>query len=429
MEVLIILLLILLNGVFAMSEMAIVSARKARLQQLASQGNAKAYTALELASAPNVFLSTVQIGITLVGVLAGAFGEATVAKKVAGWLSQIQWLAPYSEGAGLGLVVIGITYLSLVIGELVPKRLALHSPERIASEVAIPMRVLSRIGYPLVRLLGASTDAVLKLLGIGPSEDPPVTEEEIKVLIEQGTRAGVFQEAEQDMLTGVFRLNDRRVTALMTPRTEIVWLDIRDSMDEIRVEITSSGYSRFPVCEEDLDNVLGVVQVKDMLAHCLADDPIDLRVLLHLPLFVPESTPASRVLELFKRSGMHLALVINEYGGVEGLVTLTDLLEQIVGDVDVGEPQVIKRKDGSWLLDGMLPVDEFKEMFGLPRLPGEGQGNYQTLGGFVMAYLGRIPAAADQFQWGRLSFEVVDMDGKRVDKVLVRPIEPITGED
>lgn len=429
MEILIIVLLVILNGVFAMSEIAVLSARKTRLQQWASEGSTKARSALELADAPNRFLSTVQVGITLVGVLAGAFGEATIAEKLATQFSRIPWLVPYSKAVGLGVVVLGITYLSLVIGELVPKRLGLQNPERIACEVAVPMRVLSAISFPLVHLLSVSTDAVLRLLGARPASGPPVTEEEIKVLIDQGTQAGVFEEAEQDMLAGVFRLNDRRVSALMTPRPEIVWLDLADSRDKIREKITRSGYSRFLVCRESLDNVLGVVQVKDILVRHLACEPVDLKTLLQEPLFVPESAPASKVLELFRESGAPVALVIDEYGGLAGLVTTHDLLETIVGDVDLDEPQVTQRKDGSWLLDGMLPVDLFKEMFQIRNLPGEGKGKYQTVGGFVMTYLGRIPSTADHFMWKGLRFEVMDMDGKRVDKILVRPLKPAAYDD
>lgn len=429
MEILIVLLLVIINGVFAMSEIAVVSARKARLQRWASEGNSRARSALELANNPNHFLSTVQVGITLVGVLLGAFGQATIAEQLTAQLHRIPWLAPYSHLVGLAVVVLGITYLSLVIGELVPKRLGLQNAERIASDVAIPMRALSVIAFPVVRLLSLSTDAVLWLLGARPPDEPPVTEEEIKVLIEEGAQAGVFEEAEQDMLTGVFRLNDRRINALMTPRTEIVWLDPDDDLDEIRNGITASGFSRFPVCQESLDNVLGVAQVKDILARQMECDPIDLRSLLHEPLYVPESAPASSVLELFKETGMPLALVVNEFGGLEGLVTTNDLLEQIVGDVDLDQPQIVQREDGSWLLDGMLPVDEFKDIFQIGELPGEGKGRYQTLGGFVMTYLGRIPTPTEHFHWGGLRFEVVDMDGKRVDKVLIQPDQTAVAEE
>jgi putative hemolysin len=424
MEMLIILVLIILNGVFAMSELAVVSARKARLQQWADTGDGKALTALELADSPNRFLATVQIGITLVGILAGAFGEATIAETLVIRLSSYPLLEPYSKVISLAVVVLGITYLSLVIGELVPKRLALYSPERIARAVAVPMNVLSLISFPVVRLLSVSTDVIMRLLLRGrASPEPPVTEEEIKVLIDKGTQAGVFEVAEQDMVAGVFRLNDRTVDALMTPRTEIVWLDLGDTSDEIQHKFTSSGYSRFPVCQGNLDNVLGVVQIVDLLARRLEGQPVDLSALLQAPQFVPETASASGVLELFKESGVSLALVIDEYGGIQGLVTVDDIVKEIVGDIELDRPKIIQREDGSWLIDGMLPVDEFKELFEISKLPGERRDRYQTVGGFVMSYLGRIPSSADHFETGGLYIEVIDMDGKRVDKVLVMPLK------
>jgi putative hemolysin len=424
-EILIILVLIIANGVFSMSEMAIVSARKVRLQHQANQGDAKARAALELAVAPNRFLSTVQVGISLIGILTGAFGGATLADKLALYLRPIPGLAPYSQVIAFAIVVLTITYLSLIIGELVPKRLALNNPERIAAAVAIPMRMVEAIASPVVHLLSASTDLVLRVLGIGPSTEPQVTEEEIKVLIEQGTEAGTFEEAEQDMVERVFRLGDRPVNALMTPRPDIVWLDLEDSAEENRNKMMDSAHSRFPVCQGGLDNVLGVMPVTDLLARSLAGEPLDLTVSLRQPVFVPESTRGLKVLELFKQTGTHMALVVDEYGVIQGLVTLNDILVEIVGDVpsddELEEPQAVQREDGSWLLDGMLPVDEFFELFEIDELRGEHQGSYQTLGGFVMTHLGRIPIAADHFEWEGMRFEVMDMDGNRVDKVLVMP--------
>lgn len=423
MEILIILVLIILNGLFAMSEIAVVSARKVRLQQWAGEGDARAQAALELANAPNRFLSTVQIGITLIGILAGAFGEAAIAEDLAARLSLIPSLEPYSRAISLGIVVLSITYLSLVIGELVPKRLGLHNPERIARAVAGPMRALSMVSFPIVRLLSLSTDAVLFLLGNRPSAEPPITEEEIKVLIEQGTRAGVFEPREQDMVAGVFRFYDRSVEALMTPRTEIMWLDVEDSPDEIRHALETSPHSRLPVGRGDLDNILGIVQVRDLLARGVACQPADVMTSLQKPLFVPENTSASQLLELFKEPGGDMVLVIDEYGGLQGLVTVHDMVQEIVGDIELVKPQAVQRKDGSWLVDGMMDIDRFKEMLQITKLPGEQKGKYHTLGGFVMMHLGRIPATSDQFQWAGLNFEVVDMDGKRVDKVLVAPLE------
>jgi len=427
LEILLILLLVIANGVFAMSEIAIISARKVRLQQMANQGNAKARVALQLADAPNRFLSTVQIGITLIGILAGAFGGATLAQSLAIFINRIPVLVPYSQALSFGIVVVAITYLSLIIGELVPKRLALNSPEQIAANVAIPMRMLSRITSPVVHLLSASTDLVLRVLGIGPSTEPLVTEEDLRVLIEQGTEAGTFEEAEQDMVERVFRLGDRPVNALMTPRPDIVWLDLEDSAEENRQKMIDSCHSRFPVCQGGLDNVLGMVHVIDLLGRCLSGQPLDLTVSLQQPVFVPESTRGLKILELFKQTGIHMALVVDEYGVIQGLVTLNDIMVEIVGDVpsadELEEPQVVQREDGSWLLDGMLPVDDFLELFEIKEMPGEHRGSYQTLGGFVITHLGRIPTAADYFEWQGMHFEVMDMDGNRVDKVLVVPMQ------
>jgi putative hemolysin len=425
LEVSIVVLLILLNGIFAMSEIAVVSARKTRLRQWAEEGNAKARAALELANNPNQFLATIQIGITLVGILAGVFGGATIAKELTVILNDISWLAPYSHPLSLALVVVVIAYLSLIVGELVPKRLALNNPERLAMAIAAPMQVLSRVAYPAVHLLGLSTELLLRALGMRPSTEPLVTEEEIRALIEQGTQAGMFEEAEQEMVERVFRLGDRRVSAVMTPRTEIVWLDREASALEIRRTITESAHSRFLVADGSLDNVLGVVHAKDLLAHILGEQVVNLEATLQQPLYVPESMRALKVLELFKQSGTHIALVIDEYGGIQGIVTPSDILEAIVGDLpEAGEqvePLAVQREDGSWLVDGMLPVDEFKDLFDLGELPGEDQGIYQTLAGFVVMQLGRIPAATDYFVWEGLKIEVVDMDGNRVDKVLVTP--------
>jgi putative hemolysin len=422
----IVLFLIILNGAFAMAEIAVVSARRTRLQQLANEGDSKARAALELANEPNHFLGTVQIGITLIGILAGVFGGATIAGEIALVLENVPLLAAYSHPLSLASVVLIITFLSLIIGELVPKRLALNNPERIASVMARPMQALTRLASPGVYLLSVSTDAILRILGISPSTDPPVTEEEIRSLIAQGTQAGMFEEAEQEMVERVFRLGDRRASSVMTPRTEIVWVDSEAPLEEIQQTIAGSTHSRFVVAEGSLDDVLGVVQAKELLLHFLHGQPLDLTANLQQPLYVPESMRALEVLELFKQSAIHIALVIDEYGGIQGLVTPSDILEAIVGDLPVAgeehDPLAVRREDGSWLLDGMLSIDDFKELFQLGRLPDEDQGVYQTLAGFVIMQLGRIPLVSDHFEWAGLRLEVVDMDGNRVDKVLVQPV-------
>lgn len=422
-EVLFIIMLLMGNGVFAMSELAIVSSRKTRLQQMCATGNSRACAALDLAIAPDRFLPTIQIGITLVGILAGALGGATIAEQLGEQISRVPALALYGEAIGLAIVVVVITYLSLIIGELVPKRFALTHPERIAMMVARPMKALSNLVSPVVSFLSVSTSAVLTLLRIKQATEPPVTEDEIKMLIEQGTRAGVFEAVEQEMVERVLKLADRRVSSLMTPRPDIVWLDAKESTEKIRRKVAESYYSRFPVCRGSLDNILGVIKAKDMLALCLAGEEVNLNAVLKPALFVPELRSCLQTLELFKSSGTHMALVIDEYGSVEGLVTTNDILEAIVGDILPTSPQfesdAMQREDGSWLFDGAVPIDEFKEIFRLGPLPGEERADYQTLAGFILYYLGRVPRATDHFEWDGLRFEIMDMDGNRIDKVLV----------
>jgi putative hemolysin len=426
-EILFIMLLIMANGIFAMSEIALVAARKSRLQDRAEKGDHKAKAALELANQPNQFLSTVQIGITLVGILAGAFGGRTLANKLAAYLSVIPGVQAYSEAIAVVLIVICITYFSVIIGELVPKRIALTHPESIAAFMAIPMRMVSAISSPVVRLLTLSTDAIFRLVGSEPVQQPLVTEEEVRTLIKQGTAAGVFEASEQDMIEAVISLGDKSARALMTPRTQIVWFDLNDSAVEIRKKISESGHSRFPVCRGGLDDVVGVAQAKDLLASALAGKTIDLSELLQQPAFVPRSMAALQVLEQIKASGSHLVLVVDEYGGIEGLLTHHDILEAIAGEMPFGktpvESKAVQRSDGSWLLDGMLTVDEFKEIFHLDSLPGEKRDAYQTLGGFLFTQMGRVPSVPDRFEWNDLCFEIVDMDGKRIDKVLVSTIQ------
>ena len=426
-EFLFIAVLIAMNNILAMTEAALLAVRKARLQQRVNEGDTKAGFVLKLVEHPNQFLSVIQIGITLIDVLTGAITGATIAVMLARQVEKIPALAPYSESIGLALGVLIITYFSIILGELVPKRIAIQNPEGIASVFARPMLTLSKILSPVVHFLSFSTDVVLRLIGIRPSNEPPVTEEEIHVLLDQGRQAGVFEVAEQDMVAGVFRLNDRRVYSLMTPRTEIIWLDVRDNVEEILKKLAEGPYSRFPVCQGSLDNVLGIVKAREMLTRSLGGEEIHLKECLSPALFIPETTFASRALEIFKETNKELILVIDEFGGITGLLTINDVLEEIVGDIETGEPQVTQRQDGSWLLDGKLDIDEFKEIFHLGALPNE--DDYETLGGFVMASLGRIPHTADQFEWEGLRFEVVDMDARRVDKVLVTtlPARPVAG--
>ncbi len=423
LEVFFVLVLILINGFFAMSEIALVSARKVRLEQKADEGDKGARIALELTKSTNKLLSSVQVGITLVGILTGALGGATVAGRLASSFEKIAWLAPYASGVAITIVVLITTYFSLVIGELIPKRLALNDPEKIAGKVSGIMRFLSKVAAPIVHLLSASTELGVKILGVKPSGEPPVTEEEIKVLIEAGTQVGVFGEAEQDMVEGVFRLNDRSINAIMTPRTEIEWLDSDDPIDQILKQILASPYSRFPVARGSLDNVVGILSARDVLGKQLSGEAYNLVDLVQKPLFVPENTPAMRVLDMVRDAGVHEALVLDEYGGLLGMITLFDVLESIVGEIpsndNVEEPEIIKREDGSFLLDGLLPIDELKELLDVDELPEEKQAGFQTVGGFVMNQLGAIPAGGQHFHWLNFRFEIVDMDERRVDKVLV----------
>jgi putative hemolysin len=425
LEIVLILVLILANGVFALSEMAVVSSRRPRLQQRADQGDASAAAALRLSNDPGDFLSAIQIGITLIGILVGAFGGATIASGLAVYLKEIPWIHPYQHAVALALVVLTITFFSVVLGEIVPKRLALIHPEGIARATASLFRVIALIGLPAVRGLSLSSDLVMKILGVRKSQEPPVTEEEIKLLIEQGTEAGVFAETEQELVKSIFRLADRAVSILMTPRRDIVWLDLDDGEEVNHRKIMESPFSRFPLGQGSLDNVLGIIRAKDALAYCQSERGLDLKAVMKPPLFVPENLPALQLLENFKKSRPHLALAVDEYGGIQGLVTLNDILEAIVGDISAtGQPAgpgARQREDGSWLLDGLMPVDEFKDLFQLKKLPEEETGIYQTLGGFMMTQLGRIPEPADHFEWQGMRFEVLDMDGKRVDKVLVVP--------
>jgi putative hemolysin len=426
-EISIILLLILANGVFSMSEIALISARKARLQQALEDGQKQARIALELMETPNRFLSTVQIGISLVGVFAGAVGGATLAEKLSVILQRIPALAPYAYGISLTLVVLAITYFSLVIGELIPKRVALNDPEGVAQATAGPMRMISKIAAPVVSILSASTELGIRLLGIRASNEPPVTENEIKVMIEEGTRVGVFEEVEQDMVESVFRLSDRRVDSIMTQRTEIIWIDLDDPYKENLQVIVDGPHSQLPVGRGSLDNVIGMLYARDLLRSIVRKkEPVDLSLMVKPALFVSDSTPAFKVLENLRNVQHHVALVVDEYGGLQGLVTLFDVLEAIVGDISrqggPSEPRVVRREDGSLLMDGLMPVYELKEILGVDKLPGEDRIGFQTLGGFVMSQIGNIPTAGQSFEWDDWRFEVLDMDGRRVDKILVAPL-------
>jgi putative hemolysin len=425
-QIAVILLLMLLNGVFAMAELSLVSARKARLQQAADHGSEGAQVALELKQDPGRLLSTVQIGITVTAILAGTFGGATLGEALAEYLADMPGiLGRYAHAISISAVVVGISYLSLIIGELVPKRIALANPEPIAITLSRAMRVVSRVAAPAEWLLSASTDLVLRLMPIRKHDHPPVTEEEINLMLREGTAAGHFHAGETAIVQMALRLGDRRVSAVMTPRTQVEWIDADDSEAELRRKVVSSPYSRFPVYEGSPDKVLGILQVKDVLAAALSGQKLDIRAAVRPPLFLPNTVTALRALEMFKKSGEPMALVVDEYGDFEGLVTLNDVMQALVGDIaspdEETDPAFVQRDDGSWLIDGMVATDEVKDVIGLSALPGEEDGDFHTLGGFMMARVHRVPTVGDHFDVDGYRFEVVDMDGRRVDRVLVVP--------
>lgn len=414
--------LILLNSLLAMSEMAVVSAKKYRLKRWADEGRRGAARALELAKNPGRFFSTVQGGITLVAILIGAFGGDALAGRLADQLSSIPLIAPYAKSVGLFIVVAIMTLVSLVLGELVPKQIGLAYAEKIASLTSNPMTVLSKIAAPIIWLLDATSSVVLRLFRLKPRESDPLTDEELKILLEQGTKAGAFEAVERDMFSSILRLGDRCVGDLMTPRGSLVWLDIEASKEDILKTLGESRKNRYPVARGGLDEVLGVVQTRDLLAGLLARRPLDLRTELKRPLFLPEGTPILQVLDMLRSHELNMAFVVDEYGSFQGIVTLSDILAAIAGTLTLGghDPKIVLREDGSWLLDGMLPFDEACELLDLGPVTDEERKYFHTLAGLVILRLGSIPKSGDTFSWRGYGFEVVDMDGLRIDKVLVR---------
>jgi putative hemolysin len=426
LQLAIVFVLMLLNGLFAMAELALVSARKARLQHAAERGREGARIALELKEDPGRLLSTVQIGITVTAILAGTVGGATLGERLGEYLSDMPGvIGDYAHAISITVVVFAISYLSLIIGELVPKRMALAHPEPIAIALARLMRIVGRVAAPVEWLLSASTNLVLKLLPVSTERQAPITEEELTMMLREGTAAGQFHAGETQIVQMALRLGDRRIGGLMTPRTQVEWLDAAEPQDELRRKILGSPYSRFPVFDGGPQNVLGILHTKDVLAAALAGQPLDIRLAVRRALFLPNTVTALRALEMFKKSGEPMALVVDEYGDFEGLVTLNDIMQALVGDIagpgEEGDPAIVRRDDGSWLLDGMVSTDEVKDVVGLPQLPGEDEGDFHTLGGFVMSRMHRVPKVGDKFNVDGYRFEVVDMDGRRVDRVLVVP--------
>ncbi len=426
-ELLIIVLLLAANGVLAMTEIAVVSARKPRLRRLEETGDLRARAALELAESPNRFLATVQVGITLVGVLAGAFGGATVAEQIAKALQAVSLVAPYGEAIGIGTVVAVITLLSLVLGELVPKRIGLNNPERIARLMAGPMQRLAWVASPLVRVLSAATELVLRVVRLKKPVDPPVTEEEVKVLIQEGVQAGVFDRREPEMVEGVLALDRLPVHDIMTPRAKIIWINRADPHDAIWHKIVVSGHSHFPVYENSRDQVVGVVSLKSIYANLAAGIPVKVGDLLVPPAVVTGGQTVASLLESFKRTGRSVALVTDDAGRIIGLVTLIDVMEAIVGEfpspAERLKPEARKRADGSWLVDGFMPLEKLTPLLPSLRFPAAEKRDYASLGEFVAARLGRTPREGETFDEQGYRFEALDMDGVRVDKVLIMPLD------
>lgn len=426
MEIAVLAALILLNGLFAMSEIALVTARRGRLQALVDSGDAGAAAAIALNEHPTRFLSTVQVGITSIGVLSGIVGEAALAAPLAHWLDSFQFVERQTAGyLATGLVVLVVTYFAIVFGELVPKRIGQMTPEKIARLVARPIRGLATVANPFVKLLSISTDLLLRMLGARTTTDNAVTEEEIHALIEEGSESGVIDEQERAMVRNVFRLDDRQIASLMTPRSDIVYLDLDDSIDDNLRKVVESDHARFPVCRGTLREVQGVVSARTLLKQAVQGGKMDLTTAQQPAVFVPESLTGMELLDNFRASSSHVALVVDEYGEVQGLVTPQDLFEAIAGEFKTPSQEdawAVQRKDGSWLLDGLIPVPELKDRLELDTVPEEDFGRYNTLSGMLMLLLGRVPHTADVVEWESWRFEVVDMDQKRIDKVLASKV-------
>lgn len=421
MEILLLITLILLNGVFAMSEIALVAARRARLARLAEEGDHAAAVAIQLHDEPTRFLSSIQIGITSISILNGIIGEAVLAEPLATQLQMLGLEAETSSIVATALVVVVITYVSIVIGELVPKRIGQFNPEGIARLVAQPMNLLARITHPFVRLLTISTDAILRLLGMRKLEGPSVTEEEIHAMLEEGSAEGVIERQEHEMVRNVFRLDERAIASLMVPRSDIVYLDLKLPIEENLKRVAESIHSRFPVCEGGLHEVRGTISAKDILDHTLKGERFELATHLQPGVFVPETISGMDLLDHFRASAAQMALVIDEYGDIQGLVTLHDVLEALTGEMlplNIEEASAVQREDGSWLLDGLIPIPDFKDRLALKSVPDEAEAQYHTLSGLMMWLLARVPKTGDVIEWEGWRLEVVDMDGNRIDKVL-----------
>jgi len=428
MEFLVIALLLILNGIFAMYEIALISARRSSLEEEAKSGRRGAKTALALLAEPEKVLSAIQVGITLIGIVSGAYAGLALAEDVAPLLKNVGWLAPYAHTLSVVIVVSIITYLSLIIGELVPKTIALNHAEPIAIFLSPAMKVFSSVTYPVVWILSISTKLVLKLFGVQNRREAPVTEEELRMFLKKGSEHGVIEKEESDMINEVIRFGDKRASALMTPRVDVTWLDIHQTPDEILSESLISSFPRLLVCEDEVDHVKGVVNVKDILAYYIKNQTLRLDDILLEPLYIAEQAPALKVLEMFRKTKKHFGIVINEYGSMEGIITLHDLTENIMGDLpalgDLDEPEAFQREDGSYLMDGSMKVEDVEDLLKVHSLfeEDEERPDINTLGGLAMYQLNRIPKTGDKFQVSGYEFEIVDMDGNRVDKLLAKTV-------
>ncbi|MBM3161852.1 MAG: HlyC/CorC family transporter [Chlorobi bacterium] len=428
MEILFLLFLIIVNGMFAMSEIALVTAKRSKLQKLAGNGDKAAEVAVSLGQEPTRFLSTIQIGITSIGILNGIVGEGALARPLSLWLQSLGMESEISGILATAIVVLSITYVTIVIGELVPKRLGQFNPEGVARFVSRPMRTLATITRPFVRLLSVSTDTILRLMGKNPQALPSVTEEEIHAMLEEGSEAGIIERQEHEMVRNVFRLDDRQLGTLMVPRADIVYLDVARPLEENIERVTGSEHSRFPVCQGGLQTLLGVVNAKQLLAQTLKGGLTDFTAQLQPCVYVPETLTGMELLDHFRRSGTQMVFVVDEYGEIQGLVTLQDLLEAVTGEFvprNLEDSWAVEREDGTWLLDGMIPVPELKDTLDLTSVPEEDKGLYHTLSGLLMWLLGRMPVTGDVMAWEGWRLEVIDLDGKRIDKVLASRIEVV----
>ena len=428
MEILILLALILLNGVFSMSEIALVSARKARLETQANKGNKRAREALNLANNPDTFLSTVQIGITLIGILTGIYSGEKLTDDLVAFLDQFPFLRAYKQGLATAIIVILLTYFSMILGELVPKRLGLSRPEAISKAMAKPMRIVSLIAHPFIWLLSKSSFLIMKLFKI-KSDENQVTEEEIKAIISEGTEHGAIEEAEQEIIERVFHLGDRNITSLMTHRSDIVWFDVNDNEQAIRDKIISEPHSIYPICDGDIDNLKGVISLKDIY---VSPDRTLFKEFMKPALFIPDNNTAYQVMEKFKESKIHSCFIVDEYGSIRGMITLNDIMEAIIGDMpqpdDEDDYEIVAREDGTYLIDAQIPFYNFLSHFEKTDWLTEEEQEYDTLAGCILNEIERIPQTGDKIEWRDFKFEIVDMDGHRIDKVLVTPSQDILDE-